>query len=146
MRRLYVLILLLSLCLGAFSQEITVRFTGQLNGTSYCRLERVAVTNLTRGWTETIEYPDTIIVLGYYATNVTDLNIAATQGLGQNIPNPFDCETRVELSVSQRENVRMQLLDASGKQYADYSGSLDAGVLHSTFRRQHRRHTYSMQP
>ena len=128
MRRLYVLILLLSLCLGAFSQEITVRFTGQLNGTSYCRLESVAVTNLTRGWTETVEYPDTIIVLFFYATNVTDLNIAATQGLGQNIPNPFDCETRVELSVSQRENVRMQLLDASGKQYAEYSGSLDAGV------------------
>jgi Fibrobacter succinogenes major domain (Fib_succ_major). len=126
MRRFYVLIFLLSLCLGAFSQEITVRFTGQLNGTSYCRLDSVKVTNLTRDWTETVEYPDTIIVLG--GTVGTDLNIVATQGLGQNIPNPFDCETRVELSVSQRENVRMQLLDASGKQYAEYNGSLDAGV------------------
>ncbi len=126
MRKLYILFFLLSLCLGAFSQEITVRFTGQLNGTSYCRLDSVAVTNLTRNWTETVEYPDTIIVLG--GTVGTNLNIAATQGLGQNIPNPFDCETRVELSVSQRENVRMQLLDASGKQYADYRGSLDAGV------------------
>ena len=126
MRKLYILFFLLSLCLGAFSQEITVRFTGQLNGTSYCRLDSVAVTNLTRNWTETVEYPDTIIVLG--GTVGTNLNIAATQGLGQNIPNPFDCETRVELSVSQRENVRMQLLDASGKQYADYRGSLDTGV------------------
>ncbi len=126
MRKLYILFFLLSLCLGAFSQEITVRFTGQLNGTSYCRLDSVAVTNLTRNWTETIEYPDTIIVLGGIVG--TNLNIAATQGLGQNIPNPFDCETRVELSVSQRENVRMQLLDVSGKQYADYRGSLDAGV------------------
>ena len=126
MRKLYILFFLLSLCLGAFSQEITVRFTGQLNGTSYCRLDSVAVTNLTRNWTETIEYPDTIIVLGGIVG--TNLNIAATQGLGQNIPNPFDCETRVELSVSQRENVRMQLLDASGKQYADYRGSLGAGV------------------
>ena len=126
MRKLYILFFLLSLCLGVFSQEITVRFTGQLNGTSYCRLDSVAVTNLTRNWTETIEYPDTIIVLGGIVG--TNLNIAATQGLGQNIPNPFDCETRVELSVSQRENVRMQLLDASGKQYADYRGSLGAGV------------------
>ncbi|MBO7651204.1 MAG: hypothetical protein J6S84_00595, partial [Bacteroidales bacterium] len=126
MKRVCVLIFLLSLCLGSFSQEITVRFTGQLNGTDYCRLDSMAVTNLTRDWTETIEYPDTIIVLG--GTVGTNLNIAATQGLGQNIPNPFDCETRVELSVSQRENVRMQLLDASGKQYADYRGSLDAGV------------------
>ena len=126
MKRFYIVFLLLSICLGVFSQEITVRFTGQLNGTSYCRLDRVAVTNLTRDWTETVEYPDTIIVLG--GTVGTNLNIAATQGLGQNIPNPFDCETRVELSLSQRENVRMQLLDASGRQYADYSGSLDAGV------------------
>ena len=126
MKRFYIFFLLLSICLGAFSQEITVRFTGQLNGTSYCRLDSLAVTNLTRDWTETVEYPDTIIVLG--GTVGTNLNFAATQGLGQNIPNPFDCETRVELSVSQRENVRMQLLDASVRQYADYSGSLDAGV------------------
>ena len=126
MRKIVLLLVLLAIGTIAFSQEITVRFTGQLNGTDYCRLDRVVVTNLTRNWSETLEYPDTIIVLG--GTVGTDLNIAATQGLGQNIPNPFDCETRVELSVSQRENVRMQLLDASGKQYAEYSGSLDAGV------------------
>ena len=126
MRKIVLLLVLLAIGTIAFSQEITVRFTGQLNNSEYCRLDSVKVTNLTRDWTETIEYPDTIIVLG--GTVGTDLNIAATQGLGQNIPNPFDCETRVELSVSQRENVRMQLLDASGRQYADYSGSLDAGV------------------
>ena len=99
---------------------------GRLNGTSYCQLDRVEVTNLTRNWSETLEYPDTIIVLG--SSSDASLNIAATQGLGQNVPNPFDCETRVELSLSQREKVRMQLLDASGRQYADYSGSLDAGM------------------
>ncbi len=126
MRKIVLLLVLFSIGAIAFSQEITVRFTGQLNGTSYCRLDSVKVTNITRDWTETVEYPDTIIVLG--GTVGTDLNIAATQGLGQNIPNPFDCETRVELSVSQRENVRMQLLDVSGKHYAEYSGSLDAGV------------------
>ena len=126
MRKIGLLFLLLAIGTIAFSQEITVRFTGQLNGTDYCRLDSVKVTNLTRNWTETVESPDTIIVLG--STVGTNLNIAATQGLGQNVPNPFDCETRVELSVSQRENVRMQLLDASGKQYAEYSGSLNAGV------------------
>ena len=126
MRKIGLLFLLLAIGTIAFSQEITVRFTGQLNNSEYCRLDSVAITNLTRNWTETVEYPDTIIVLG--GTVGTDLNIAATQGLGQNIPNPFDCETRVELSVAQQEDVRMQLLDASGKQYADFSGSLDAGV------------------
>ena len=126
MRKIVLLLVLLAIGTIAFSQEITVRFTGQLNGTSYCRLDRVAVINVTRNWTEIVEYPDTIIVLG--GTVGTDLNIAATQGLGQNIPNPFDCETRVELSVSQSEDVRMQLLDVAGKLYAEYNGSLDAGV------------------
>ena len=118
--------LLLMFAMSAFSQEITVRFTGQLNGTGYCRLDRVAVVNVTRNWTEMVEYPDTIIVLG--GTVGANLNIAAEQGLGQNIPNPFDCETRVELSVSQREDVRMQLLDVAGKVYAEYNASLDAGM------------------
>ncbi len=126
MKKIVLLFLLLAIGIIAFSQEITVRFTGQFNGTDYCRLDSVKVTNLTRNWTEIVEYPDTIIVLG--GTVGTDLNIAATQGLGQNIPNPFDCETRVELSVSQREDVRMQLLDVAGKVYAEYNGSLDAGV------------------
>ena len=126
MKKIVLLFLLLAIGIIAFSQEITVRFTGQFNGTDYCRLDSVKVTNLTRNWTEIVEYPDTIIVLG--GTVGTDLNIAATQGLGQNIPNPFDCETRVELSVSQREEVRMQLLDVAGKLYAEYKGSLNAGL------------------
>lgn len=126
MRRICLVLVVLVLCISAFAQEITVRFTGQLNGTDYCRLDSIAVTNLTRNWTETVEYPDTIIVLG--GTVGTSLNIVAIQGLGQNVPNPFDCETSVELSVSQREDVRMQLIDATGKVYAEHNGALDAGV------------------
>ena len=126
MKKVILLLALFAIGTIAFSQEVTVRFTGQLNGTDYCRLDSVAVTNLTRNWTETIEYPDTIIVLGSMVD--ANLNIATVQGLGQNIPNPFNCETRVELSLSQREDVRMQLLDVTGKIYAEYNGSLDAGV------------------
>ena len=120
------MVIMLLICGAVLSQETTVRFIGQLNGTDYCRLDSVVVTNLTRNWSETVEYPDTIIVLG--STVEANMNITTTQGLGQNIPNPFNCETRVELSVSQREDVRMQLLDVAGKSYAEYNGSLDVGV------------------
>ncbi|MBO7132680.1 MAG: fibronectin type III domain-containing protein [Bacteroidales bacterium] len=126
MRRFYILILMLSLCLGAFSQEITVRFTGLLNGTDYCRLDSVVITNLTRDWSETMEYPDTINLFG--GTVNTCMNIVGNQGLGQNIPNPFDCETHVELVVLQSEEVRMQLLDVTGRVCAEYYGLLDAGM------------------
>ena len=117
---------MLSLCLGAFSQEITVRFTGLLNGTDYCRLDSVVITNLTRDWSETMEYPDTINLFG--GTVNTCMNIVGNQGLGQNIPNPFDCETHVELVVLQSEEVRMQLLDVTGRVCAEYYGLLDAGM------------------
>ena len=126
MNRLFLLVLCFFISLETFSQEITVRFIGQLNDANYCRLDSVSVTNITRNWTETVEYPDTIIVLG--STVSSNQNVPVFQELRQNTPNPFDCETRVELSVSQREDVRMQLLDAYGKQYAEYKGSLDAGV------------------
>lgn len=126
MRKIVLLFLLFAIGTIAFSQEITVRFTGQLNNSEYCRLDSVKVTNLTRNWTQTVEYPDTIIVLG--GTMDANMNIATIQGLGQNVPNPFNCETRVELSVSQQENVRMQLLDATGKLCAEYHSLLDAGV------------------
>ena len=98
MRKIVLLFLLFVIGTIAFSQEITVRFTGMLNNSEYCRLDSVAVTNLTRNWTEAIEYPDTIIVLA--ETVDVSMGITNAQGLGQNVPNPFDCETRVELSVS----------------------------------------------
>ena len=126
MKKIFLLLALFSIGAIAFSQGISVRFIGRINDTNYCKLDSVAVTNITRNWTETVVYPDTIIVLD--GTGNVNQNIVEEQGLGQNIPNPFDCETRMELSVSQRENVRMQLLDVSGKVYAEYNNSLDAGL------------------
>ena len=126
MRKLFLFVLVVFLCLGAFSQGITLSFIGQLNNSEYCPVDSVVVTNVTKNWTETIVYPDTIIVVGGTVSN--DLNIVTTVGLEQNVPNPFDCETRVELALLQREDVRMQLLDVAGLVCAEYTGSLNEGV------------------
>ena len=125
MKNLYFVVIMLLICVGAMSQEITVRFTGQLNGANYCQLDSVLITNTTRGWSETIVYPDTIIVLGSMV-NISNEE-TFSQGLGQNVPNPFNCETSVELTVSQQENVVLQLLDASGKIYTEYKSLLEEG-------------------
>ncbi|MBQ2352674.1 MAG: hypothetical protein II394_10715, partial [Bacteroidales bacterium] len=127
MKKFYSIIILLAICMGALAQEITLRFSGrEFPSPEYCQLDSVVVTNLTRNWTETIEFPDTIIVLTVIAG--ISPNVEAMHGLGQNTPNPFHCETRVELSVLQHDDIRMQLLDVSGKLYAEYSATLDAGV------------------
>ena len=76
MRKLCLSILLMCfLCLGAFSQEITLSFIGQLNNSEYCPMDSVVVTNVTRNWTESVVYPDTIIVVGGTVGN--NLNIAS---------------------------------------------------------------------
>ena len=116
---------MLLICVGAMSQEITVRFTGQLNGANYCQLDSVLITNTTRGWSETVVYPDTVIVLGSMV-NISNEE-TFTQGLGQNVPNPFNCKTCVEFTISQQENVVLQLLDAGGKVYAEYNSLLGEG-------------------
>ena len=104
MKRLFsiVLFVLLSVAvMGQMANDYTVRFIGRLNGAHYQRMDSVRFTNLTRGWSETIIYPDTIIVLNA-TVDVLD-NEFKTGGFEQNVPNPFDCHTMVELSVPQDE-------------------------------------------
>ncbi len=128
MKRLFsvVLFVLLSVAvMGQMANDYTVRFIGRLNGAHYQRMDSVRFTNLTRGWSETIIYPDTIIVLNA-TVDVLD-NEFKTGGFEQNVPNPFDCHTMAELSVPQDENVRLQLFDAAGKQCADLNVALNAG-------------------
>ena len=113
------------MAMGQSADEMTVKFFGKLNGNRYQRLDSARFTNLTRGWSETIVYPDTIIVVNPHV-NVLD-NKVETGGLEQNVPNPFDCYTSVELSISQDENVKLQLLDVAGKQCAELNVALNAG-------------------
>ncbi len=126
MRSFFTNLLILMFVLSGYSQEITVSFIGQLNNSEYCTMDSVVITNITRNWTESIVYPDTILVVGGIVGN--NLNIVSTMGLEQNVPNPFDCETQVELTVLHREDVRMQLLDVAGHVCAEYTGSLNEGV------------------
>ena len=62
MKKFFLFCCLMVSALFAVSQTKVV-FTGaMLNGT-YCPFEEVKVTNMTKGWTETLVYPDTILIL-----------------------------------------------------------------------------------
>ncbi len=125
MKKILLLFSLILLGIGVFSQEFSVNFTGRLNGSQYQRIDSVKITDVTRNWTETLVYPDTVIVVNA-TVNVSDAEMSAV-GFEQNVPNPFDCYTSVELAISQAENVKLQLLDAAGKQCADLNVALNAG-------------------
>ena len=121
------MILLLATCsLVGFSQSVTVRFSGSLDGSAYQRLDSVKVTDISRGWTETVYYPDTIAILSQ--TNLSNAISSSEDVLYQNVPNPFDCATTAELSLSSQSEVNLLLLDASGRVCATYKGLLNVGI------------------
>ena len=125
MKKILLLFSLILLGIGVFSQEFSVNFTGRLNGSQYQRIDSVKITDVTRNWTETLVYPDTVIVVNA-TVNVSDAEMSVA-GFEQNVPNPFDCYTSVELAIPQDENVKLQLLDAVGKQCAGLNVALNAG-------------------
>ena len=111
--------------MGQMADNFSVRFIGRLNDSRYLRMDSVKFTNTTRGWTETVVYPDTMIVVNA-TVNVSDAEMSAV-GFEQNVPNPFDCHTSVELTIPHDENVMLQLFDAAGKQCAELNVALNAG-------------------
>ena len=126
MKKILFVMFMLLISAGAFAQETIVSFSGRLNGSEYCQLDSVVVTDLESHWSETVVYPDSVIVLS--VTTGSDAMIAESQGLLQNVPNPFNGETQVELSVLHCENVSLRLLDVTGKVYAQYDGRLNGGT------------------
>lgn len=125
-KRLSAIFLLVAFAILGFSQQITVKFTGQLNNSRYQRLDSVKVTDISKGWTETVYYPDTIAILRQ--TNSLGTITSDNNALYQNAPNPFDCTTTAELAISSQSAVNIQLLDVNGRIITTYNGTLNAGV------------------
>jgi len=125
-KRLSAIFLLLAFATLGFSQQITVKFSGQLNDSAYQCLDSVKVNNISRGWTETIHYPDTIVILN--RTNSLGTISSDADALYQNVPNPFDCTTTAELAISRQSDATLQLVDANGRILTSYNGTLDAGI------------------
>ncbi|MBR1992303.1 MAG: T9SS type A sorting domain-containing protein [Bacteroidales bacterium] len=107
-----------------FGQEsITLTFTGQDENQDYVRLNNVVITNLTRGWSDQIVFPDTIYTL--------NIGVGVEEYAADNemkvMPNPFDGVTRINLSSAQTEKARLMVVDMQGRLYAQYAGTLTAG-------------------
>ncbi len=115
-----------SMSLSTAQNYVNLSFTAKMQGDSFQALDSVKILNVTRGWEETIYYPDTILQL----TN--SVGIAEAENIGfwvyQNMPNPFEVSTEVKVQLPMDENITLTLYDVSGKQYAFYSGNLTSGL------------------
>ena len=102
----------------------TITFTARYTDDTYVSLSSIRVENITKKWVQTLEWPDTVLVLnrvGIQEGNANDFSIA------QNTPNPFSGQTSVNLQLPQDEEVSMALYDLSGKQYMYKTANLSAG-------------------
>ena len=123
-KSLFFLISFLMMGMALFAQtSIALTFNGQDQNNARVQLDNVVIQNVTRGWTETIFFPDTVYTLTV-GTGVADYLLHSGM---QVMPNPFDGRTQVNIHSVKRESVTMTLMDINGKRCAEYKGLLSEG-------------------
>lgn len=129
MKKIVLLVVSLFAFVGVFSQTVTLSFTGRGRGgvvteEIYQKIDSLQVRNISRHWEQMIYYPDTVVLLEALAVPMLDVK---QSGLDQNVPNPFDCVTEANLRLYESDFVALKVVDANGREYAEYNGKLPAG-------------------
>lgn len=118
-----ILILMVFNYYGFSQNSVDLVFTGRNQQNSYIRLSGVTIQNISKDWSETIFFPDTI-----YTLNIgMGIEEISQEDKMQVMPNPFDGNTRVNVFSTKAEMIRMQVVDINGKKHAEYSGNIIAG-------------------
>ena len=125
MKRYFLLFCLMISTLFATSQAVTLCFTGtDLNGYNV-PFDSVVVTNVTRGWTETLVYPDTTLVLSRLGVG----EIAPDQaGITSIFPNPFDAFANVGFGLAEAGRVGIRVVGIDGVMKVSWEGYLSSGI------------------
>jgi len=109
----------------AIAQSVTLTFTAHNQLNNYIRLDSVQITNLTRNWTQTILYPDTLLHFNNVGIEVHEQNEAFS--LSQNVPNPFNGKTTFTLSLSENSDIHITVCDIVGRLVMSQKMMLNAG-------------------
>ena len=137
MRKIFFTAFVCFLCAILYGQSdysIRAAFTGRGISTYYAdeqhyqRLDSIWVVNNSKNWERTIVYPDTVLIAIYHNIDNLNVNPIMADALSQNVPNPFDGETEVELYVAENDKVLLQIYDMTGKLYAQDEDRLSAGT------------------
>ena len=106
-----------------FAQNITLKFTGATNGGAHVRIDSVKVQNVSRSWSETVFYPDT--VLTFQQTGIVDAQGSTAQI--SSYPNPFKGTANVAVTMPQSGDATLQVYNLAGQRVAERTMSLQAG-------------------
>lgn len=116
MKKTFTFLTIMLLFVVVSAQTVSVTFTGRDASNQYIPLNRVVVSNLTRGWQETLFWPDTVLVMTDQ-TGIEDVETfpETSLRLSQNNPNPFDGTTYVNLNVTETGEVSLVMTDITGR-------------------------------
>ena len=126
MRKAFTLSLLLTFAIIVTAQEtVTLRFTSTTPSGSYYPFDVVNVTNVTRGWTESLAYPDTTMVLTSY-DGLKENNID-NMVLSDPYPNPMSGKSDVLFRMDQTGYINIKLMDIKGNMIVGFNDILEDG-------------------
>ena len=111
--------------LSLIAQITALRFTGEDRIHSHLRLNKVEITNYTQGWTETIFYPDTVLILNT-GTGITTLDEVSTS-FSDMVPNPSYGISDINVQVVKEEHIQLSIFDVQGKKITELQQRLPAG-------------------
>ncbi len=97
------------------AQSTVITFTGRDSLNHHIPLSRVVVSNLTKGWQETLLWPDTVLMMSATGIGEVETQNFASLRLSQNNPNPFDGTTFVNLQVAEPGDVAVEITDIAGR-------------------------------
>ena len=111
----------------AFAQNIELTFTGADVAGKYVQLDSVRVENISRSWTETLVYPDTVLTL----TDETGVNEAESNASSCiSYPNPFNGTSRIVLTLPQDEQLSLRVYNLAGQLVMEKHLPVEAGESH----------------
>lgn len=122
MKKFFAFSLLALMCLQAVAQKVNLIFTGRDADNRYVELNRVTVINHSKGWNETLFWPDTTLTM-------QDVTAEENGGLllSQNNPNPFKGSTQVRLAVKDVGEVMVTIAKMNGRVATTYASMLQSG-------------------
>ena len=124
----FAVIICMMLCTYAYTQTLTVKFTGRdQTGQHYVKLDHVKTFNLDQLWEEVLYFPDTTLVLG--GVGIIDYGNPSNSQLEQNVPNPFNGTTHFALYLREGADALLEVFDLMGKTItSQYYANLSAGA------------------
>ena len=111
--------------LSAIGQSIVVTFTGRDQNCNYHPFTSVSVHNQTRGWSQTLTYPDTTLILNV-TQGIADVDRQMI-GLSAVVPNPFVGTATATLSLAEAEQVSFEVVRINGQRIVEKELDLPAG-------------------